>query len=70
MKITNIWGEILNVEVGDLVSFKSDIEQTGLVSKIVKNGQKTKFVLINEDGFEGGYIGGETEYVIDASSCY
>jgi len=44
------------VAVGDWVSFKSDVEQSGLIVAI-GNGE---FVLENNQGFEGGYIGGDT----------
>jgi hypothetical protein len=44
------------VKVGDCVGFKSDIEQYGTIIKI--NGDM--LTLECKEGFEGGYIGGQT----------
>ena len=59
------------VGIGDWVSFKSDIEQTGQIVKI-KNSLfgKTEFVLENLNGFQGDYIGGETQTVVPALDCW
>jgi hypothetical protein len=56
MKVTNIYEEEFEVQVGDWVGFKSDIEQSGKVIRI--NSQWA--VLENKDGFIGEYIGGDT----------
>jgi hypothetical protein len=57
MKIINKWEETFEVNVGDWVGFKCDIEQEGRVKAINKHYA----VLENASGFEGGYIGGDTE---------
>lgn len=60
------------VKVGDYVSFKSDIEQGGNISRI----QRSQFtghielVLEDEDGFAGDYIGGNTRTTQLASDCW
>ena len=59
------------VGIGDWVSFKSDIEQTGQIVKIKNSlfGQ-TELVLENLNGFQGGYIGGQTQTVERAVDCW
>lgn len=59
------------VGIGDWVSFKSDIEQTGQIVKI-KNSLfgKTELVLENFHGFQGDYIGGQTQTVVRAEECW
>ena len=59
-KITNKWDEEIEVEVGDWVGFKSDIEQYGKVVAFRQGG----FILQNKDGFIGEYIGGDTETLV------
>jgi len=54
------------VKIGDYVSFKSDIEQSGRIIAI--NG--TDLTLENENGFDGGYIGGDTITIERASDCW
>ncbi|MCK5016709.1 MAG: hypothetical protein KAS32_06495 [Candidatus Peribacteraceae bacterium] len=54
------------VSVGDYVSFKCDIEQSGKIAKI--NG--STLTLTNENGFDGGYIGGDTETEVDTDDCW
>jgi len=56
MKVKNIYEEEFDVQVGDSVGFKSDIEQSGKVVRI--NSQWA--VLENKNGFIGEYIGGDT----------
>lgn len=58
------------VEVGDWVSFKSDIEQYGEVIAIVEETYRTVLTLQNEDGFDGEYIGGETRTKMNAEDCW
>jgi len=59
------------VRVGDWVSFKADIEQSGRVVRITEGGfNRTRLVLENPNGFQGGYIGGQTETVEDADDCW
>jgi hypothetical protein len=62
MKITNKWDEEHIIEVGDWVGFKSDIEQQGKIVQIQKS--RKALVLENKDGFEGDYIGGDTETMV------
>lgn len=59
------------VGIGDWVSFKSDIEQSGQIVKI-KNSLfgKPELVLENLRGFQGDYIGGQTQTVVAASDCW
>ena len=54
------------VKVGDYVSFKSDIEQSGRIYKI----QGDRLYLEDPNGFEGGYIGGETTTMVKATDCW
>lgn len=59
------------VQVGDWVSFKSDIEQSGRIVQIrTSSFGKPELILENPDGFEGDYIGGETRTVERASDCW
>lgn len=59
------------VGIGDWVSFKSDVEQSGQIIKIKKGlFGKTEFVLENFHGFQGDYIGGETQTVVRAEECW
>ena len=62
MKITNKYEEELEIEVGDWVGFKSDIEQYGKI-KSIQRGRDT-LILTNEDGFDGDYIGGDKETLV------
>ena len=58
----NKWDEEHEIEVGDWVGFKSDIEQHGKI-KSIQRGRNT-IILENQDGFEGDYIGGDTETIV------
>lgn len=60
------------IKIGDWVEFKSDWEQCGRVVEIKKGryGSEDKLVLVNEEGFEGDYIGGQTRTVIFASEAF
>ena len=59
------------VGIGDWVSFKSDIEQSGQIVKIKKNlFGSTELVLENFNGFQGDYIGGQTQTVVRADDCW
>lgn len=70
--ITNDQGETVTIKVGDFVGFKSDIEQGGQVSAIRRKSYGTGYTLTltNENGFEGGYIGGETVTEEDADRVW
>lgn len=56
-------GEI-TVKIGTIVGFKSDIEQYGKVTAIKPRGSFYEFTVVNENGFDGGYIGGDRETVV------
>lgn len=59
------------VGIGDYVSFKSDIEQSGQIVKIKKNFYgRVELVLENFNGFQGDYIGGQTQTVVMAGDCW
>jgi hypothetical protein len=56
------------VNIGDVVSFKSDIEQCGEIVKIAGNTLTLK--ARSHYGFEGDYIGGDEFTVVDARDCW
>jgi len=58
------------IKVGDWVCFKADVEQSGQVVAIKKSYMGTALTLENENGFHGGYIGGQTRTVEEASDCW
>lgn len=59
------------VGIGDWVSFKSDIEQSGQIVKIRKTMfGSTELVLENLCGFSGDYIGGQTQTTARAVDCW
>ena len=59
------------VGIGDYVCFKSDVEQTGQIVKIRKGlFGGTELVLENFHGFQGDYIGGQTQTVVRAEECW
>lgn len=59
------------VSVGDIVCFKSDIEQSGVITSIHKtHHQGIVLALENKHGFQGGYIGGDTQTTERASDCW
>jgi len=68
MKITNKWDEQIEVEVGDWVGFKCDIEQYGKI-KSIQRGRNT-LILTNKDGFDGDYIGGDTETLVSLDEIW
>ena len=55
------------VQVGDWVSFKSDIEQSGRIEAILSGN---RLVLTNPNGFQGDYIGGLETTVQRAVDCW
>ena len=55
------------VKVGDYVSFKSDIEQSGEITKIYNNGM---IQLHDPYGFKGDYIRGEEYTIVRAKDCW
>jgi hypothetical protein len=60
----------VSVKVGDYVSFKSDVEQGGKITKIVKGNYGAQLSLYSEHGFHGDYIGGQTTTTESASDCW
>lgn len=55
------------VQVGDWVSFKSDIEQSGKITAILSGN---RLVLHNPNGFQGYYIGGLSATIVQAQECW
>ena len=58
------------VTVGDVVCFKSDIEQSGVITAIKKTYAGTSLTLENKYGFSGDYIGGQTITTELARDCW
>lgn len=59
------------VTVGDVVCFKSDIEQSGVIVEIKKTTCfGVSLVIENKHGFHGDYIGGQTITTELASDCW
>ncbi len=59
------------IQVGMVVSFKSDVEQTGTVTRIHKNDYGQTILTVEDpDGFSGDYIGGQTKTTVEASRCF
>ncbi len=60
------------VQIGETVSFKSDVEQYGTLIEIEKRGAYTALHLKSPhvEGFEGEYIGGQDSTWVAASSCW
>ena len=52
----------ITIKVGDSVSFKSDTEQYGIVTKIM--GNKLTLKSPWDEGFQGSYIGGSDSTVV------
>lgn len=56
------------VKVGDVVGFKSDVEQYGVITAIKGNNLTLKAG--GEGCFHGDYIGGSTSTVVSADRCW
>lgn len=56
------------IKVGDIVEFKSDVEQSGRITKIV--GRNVYLESLTNEGFSGDYIGGNTTHVIDKKDIF
>jgi len=54
------------VQVGDTVSFKCDIEQSGTIYKI----EGDRLFLESKYGFQGDYIGGQEKTIQSARDCW
>lgn len=65
---------MVEVQVGDYVRFKADVEQGGRVTVIKRSefgsGYRLTIRAMGEDGFSGDYIGGQTVTVQSASDCW
>ena len=61
ISLNPVWDETFEVNVGDWVGFKSDIEQSGKVKQIQSRGA---LIVENKNGFDGDYIGGDTEALV------
>ena len=57
----------VEVKVGDYVCFKSDIEQSGKITKISGN---VLTLFRDDEGFEGDYIGGSNYTTETADRCW
>ena len=70
--VKDIDGNAVTVRVGDIVGFKSDVEQSGVIFAIRRNdfSRKIELVLTNPSGFEGEYIRGLTRTVVWADDCW
>jgi hypothetical protein len=58
------------VTVGDVVCFKSDIEQSGVITAIKKTHAGVSLVLESKYGFHGDYIGGQEITTELARDCW
>jgi hypothetical protein len=58
------------VTIGDVVGFKSDIEQSGVIVEIKQSYSGKALVLENKHGFHGYYIGGDTITTQLARDCW
>ena len=62
------------VKIGDVVSFKSDIEQCGKITKIAKNAWGGSAILTlqstRDEGFAGDYISGAEFTQQAAEDCW
>ena len=60
------------VNVGDVVHFKSDVEQCGYIKGWRRSPYANEFVLLleREGGFYGDYIGGQTTTEELAKNCW
>ena len=65
-------GDGSKVKIGDVVCFKADFEQCGVLTKIEPSGYNAnhiKLTITNENGFGSEYIGGETVTRESAIDC-
>ena len=58
------------VTVGDVVCFKSDIEQSGVITAIKQTYAGVSLVLESKYGFRGDYIGGQEITTELARDCW
>ena len=67
---TNYDGETETRKIGDYVGFKCDIEQSGKIVEIKRGQWGIVLVLENDNGFEGGYIGGDRTTTVDLDQIW
>ena len=58
------------VSIGDVVCFKSDIEQSGVIVEIKQSYIGKALTLESKYGFSGDYIGGQTITTELARDCW
>ncbi len=60
------------IKIGNWVTFKADIEQTGKVVAIKGSGRYAMLTLSSDDtyGFNGDYLNGETVVEMEAKRCW
>ena len=60
------------IKIDNWVTFKTDIEQTGKVVQIYKEGKNMMYTLSSDDtyGFDGDYLNGETLVQMKAKKCW
>lgn len=60
------------VFIGDIVSFKCDVEQYGKIKQIKKVGSDYELTIesTSDEGFEGDFIGGDLTTTMKASECW
>lgn len=62
-------GDGSKVKVCDIVYFKYDVEQYGMVAKIEPTSRGAMLTLTNKRGFAGEYIGRMNAITIFANEC-
>ena len=68
MKTAQVDGK--TVTIGDVVCFKSDVEQCGTIVDIKQSYMGASLTLQSTYGFEGGYIGGQDITTELARDCW
>ena len=68
MAITTTIIEGQQVKLGDIVGFKSDVEQAGKLIAI--KGRTLILEALSDDGFSGDYIGGDETTQVDREDCW
>ena len=61
---------MVELNVGDVVGFKSDHEQYGKITKIVRGQNGVQLHLHNPNGFGGDYLRYATDTVEYAEDCW
>ena len=68
MKTAKVDGQ--TVSIGDVVCFKSDVEQCGTIVDIKQTYSGTSLTLESKYGFSGDYIGGQEVTTELARDCW